>query len=159
MLDTLGLIPKSIAPVLLCYGLICYGLGDVFADRLARWHHIPQCQNGLVSKVSRDHNDAATQRRAARQALDAFLDAMPGLRNLPGVAAVEALSREKQLNRSAEHYKDRCSCLAAAAQSESRIDQTIWVASLRFIVPAGVARFDSAMARLDAQGLCRKGRS
>lgn len=159
MFDPLGFMPKSIAPAAIVYVIVCYGLGDVFADRLARWHHIPQCQKGLMARASHDTNGAEAQRRAARQALDAFLDAMPALRNLPGVAAVEALSREKQLNLPAENYKDRCSCLAAAAQSESRIDQTIWVASLRFIVPAGVARFDAVMARLDTQGLCREGRS
>jgi hypothetical protein len=59
----------------------------------------------------------------------------------------------------ADRFVDRCACLASAARSETRFDQTIWVASLRFIEPAGVSNFHGVMTRLDSQGLCGKGRS
>lgn len=159
MLDTLGLIPKSIAPAVIGYLLLCYGLSDVFADRLARWVHVPACQKGLASQAAKATYRLDSQQEAARELISELFRSMPGLRDLPGAQSVEKLTRSRRDASNPADFADRCTCLAAAARSETRFDQAIWVASLRFIEPSGVSDFKGVMARLDGQGQCTGGRS
>ncbi len=154
MLDTLGLIPKSVAPAIIVCLVICYGLGDVFADRLARQVHIPACQAGLAAKAARATQQLDRQHDVARELLGELFRSMPGLREMPGARAVETLTRSRPDRAAPSKFADRCVCLASAARSQTRLDQTLWVASLRLITPAGVSDFAGVMARLDGQGLC-----
>lgn len=159
MLDTLGFVPKSIAPAVIVYLLLCYGLSDVFAERMARWVHIPACQKGLTADAATATDKIDLQQQAARALLREFFRSVPGLRDIPGAQAVEDLTRSPHRAANASQFESRCACLATAARSETRFDQTIWVASLRFIEPSGVSDFTGVMARLDGQGRCAGGRS
>ncbi len=159
MLDSLGLIPKSIAPALMAYFALCYGLGDVFADRLARWVHVPACQKGLAANAATATYQTDRQQEVARELIGELFRSMPGLRDLPGARSVEKLAQAHRKSTDPIIFANRCSCLAAAARSETRFDQTVWVASLRFVEPTGVSNFAGVMARLDAQNICNGGRS
>ncbi|MEL6311271.1 MAG: hypothetical protein AAFQ17_02725 [Pseudomonadota bacterium] len=159
MITPLDILPKSIAPAVLAYLAVCFGLGDVFAGRLAERHHIPACVEGRLDAAARASHGRDLERQIARDLLEGVLKSMPELRELPGVRAIEGLSQR----RSAQDHRGtdiiRCACLAAAAQDKSRFDHMFWVASLRLYEPAGVARFGGVMTRLDQRGTCGKGGS
>lgn len=159
MMDTLNLIPKSIAPAAIAYVGMSLVLGDLFTDRLARWVHIPKCQEALATQASQSIDAERLRQQAARDALGSFLDQIPALRQLPGVGAIEQLARSQSKPTHAKSFESRCACLASAARAETRFDQTLWVASLRFLEPASVSDFQGVMNRLDRQGLCSGGRS
>lgn len=159
MLDTLGLIPKSMAPAIVVYLVLCYGLGDVFAERLARRVHIPACQSGLAATAAAAAQRDDRQQREARELLGELFRAMPGLSEIPGASAIETLTGSPYERPSPSEFSDRCACLASAARAQTRFDQTIWVASLRLITPPGVSDFAGVMAGLDRQGLCTGDRS
>ena len=159
MLDTLGLIPKSIAPTAIAYLVLCYGLGDVFAQRRAGWLHIPACQKGLGADVAEADVRLGQQQKIIRKYLEGIIKTLPPSMPRDVVKDLNDLTSPDTSDNRAQRFADRCTCLASAARSETRFDQTIWVASLRFVEPAGVSNFHGVMTRLDGQGICGKGRS
>jgi hypothetical protein len=159
MLDTLGLLPKSIAPAAIAYLVLCYGLGDVFAQRRADWLHIPACQKGLGANAAEADVQTGLQQKLVRKYVDIIIKTLPPSMPKDVVKDLNDLTRPELTANRAQTFADRCTCLASAARSETRFDQTIWVASLRFVEPAGVSNFHGVMTRLDGQGICGKGRS
>lgn len=159
MLDTLGLLPKSIAPAAIAYLLLCYGLGDVFAQRRADWLHIPACQRGFGADAAEADVRIGQQQKIIRKYLEGIIKTLPPSMPKDVVKDLNDLTRPELPGNRAQRFADRCTCLASAARSETRFDQTIWVASLRLIEQAGVSNFQGVMTRLDGQGNCGKGRS
>jgi len=159
MITPLDILPKSIAPAVLAYLVVCYGLGDVFAGRLAERQHIPACVQGRLDAAARANHGRDLERQIARELLEGFFKSMPELRELPSLRGIEGLS---QGSRPRDHRGPaivHCTCLAAAAQVETRFDHMFWVASLRLYEPTGVARFGGIMTRLDQGGTCGNGGS
>jgi hypothetical protein len=157
MIGNLDFIPKSIAPAMIAYLIVCYGLGDLFAERLARTVYIPACVRGEVGAAARATYGEDLQKEIGRQLLDQFLNTAPSLRQLPAVRAIEQLSRSPVRRNETATANTKCTCLAGAARSAAKWDHMAWVASIRLHVPEGVANFPGVMARLDQRQVCGKG--
>lgn len=153
MIGNLDFIPKSVAPAVIAYLAVCYGLGDLFAGRLAQTIHIPACVRGESASAARANYGENLKREIGRKLLKQFLDGAPGFRDLPGVRVIEQLSSAPDQS-PAVGFIGKCQCLAGAARSETRFDHMAWVASLRLHVPDGVANFAGVMARLDQRKVC-----
>ena len=158
MLDTLGIFPKSVAPAAVAYLLVSYGLGEVFSNRMARWVHIPRCEAALVSAASEAEFGRDLQAKLAQRLLENVMKSFPPISQNPLLRDLPSLAVAQQPRSSADTFAGRCACLASAARTETRFDRTVWVASLRFIKPAGVTDFDGVMTRLHGEGVC-KGRA
>jgi len=147
-------LPKSIAPAVLAYLVICYGLGDVFAGRLAERVHIPACVRGKLSAAAKSDYGRNLEKQIARDLLGALLRSTPALHELPGMDVVVGASRRQDVKDYTRAAVLRCNCLAVAARSETKFDHMFWVASLRVHEPAGVSQFGGVMTRLDQIKTC-----
>lgn len=157
MLTPIELLPKTIAPAVLIYLLLCYGLGDVFAGRLAERIHIPACVEGQVAAASKSNYGRNLKQQIARDLLGALLQNAPAMRDIPGMRVIEGASKNRPEPDHTRSTLARCRCLSGAALSETKFDHMLWVASLRVHKPSGVAQFAGVMTRLDQANTCGNG--
>ncbi|MBU1211951.1 MAG: hypothetical protein KJ587_11840, partial [Alphaproteobacteria bacterium] len=117
MIGTLDVIPKSIAPAALAYLILCYGLGDRFAERLALNVHIPACIEGETAKAARADYGADLQKEIARELFEEVFKSVPGMKDLPGMQTIEKLSSQKTRGSNTSILAAKCVCLADAART------------------------------------------
>jgi hypothetical protein len=150
------ILPRSIAPAVIVYLILCYMLGDVFAGRIADRIHVPACIAGQNAKAARANYNVNAEKRMARELLREVFKGLPGLRELPGAKIIERLGNINNNAPVAGTAIARCQCLAVEGRRETKLDHMVWVATLRFHEPTGVRDFQGVMARLDNNGVCGK---